>query len=160
MTEFMNCYAEMGMKHYVGYREFYHKYEFPQSVTLAIVIGYQGGTTRGRFGKTTESFRRGEFIFKKLEEAEDRAEKIMMLKNIYYGYKKGLFVSAMLRLFRFEDYNHSEFISKLKQQLNRLTDIEPSTVNGFLRIFEDIYNFRRQGKKVSFYQDLKRANGK
>lgn len=160
MTEFMNCYADLGKKHYIKYKEFYLKYEFAQTMTLAIIEGVTGGGgSASKQSGGTESFKRGEFIFKNPEAAEDRAEKIIMLKDIYYGYKKSLFVQAMLRLFRFKDYNHSEFVSKLKYQLDKLL-IEPSTVNGYLRIFEDIYNYRRQGKKVSFYQDLKRANGK
>lgn len=160
MTEFMNCYADLGKKYYIRYKEFYLKYGFPQSITFSIIIGYAvGAAPHIRSGISLDSFKRGEFIFKNPEEAEDRAEKIIMLKDIYYGYKKSFFVHAMLRLFRFEDYNHSEFVSKLKYQLDKLL-IEPNSVNGYLRIFEDVYNYKRQGKKVSFYQDLKRPNGR
>ena len=157
MTEYMNCYAELGMVHYVRYKEFYMKYHFPQSITLAIVQGvYRGGQpVRGTVG--TGPFKSGSFVFKDPEEAEDRAEKIIMLKDIYYGYKKSLFVMAMLRLFKLKDYNHTEFALKLKQQIIKLS-IEPNNVNGYLRIFEDIYNYRRSGKKVSFFQELKIRN--
>jgi len=163
MTEFMNCYADLEMKHYVKFKCFHKKYDFPISTSLTIVIGYQplGSEATGarRSGVSMDSFKRGELIFKNPEEAEDRAEKIIMLKDIYYGYKKSFFVQAMLRMFRFEEYNHSEFMSKLKQNVDKLF-IEPNNVNGFLRIFEDIYNYRRQGKKVSFFQELKVRNGK
>lgn len=159
MSEFMNCYADLGMKDYIRYRDFYHKFGFPQSTTLTIVQGYLAGGGDKYRTMGTEAFRKGLFIFKNPEEAEDRAEKILMLKDIYYGYKKGLFVQAMIRLFRFEDYNHAEFVSKLRQNMDKLL-IEPNTVNGYLRIFEDIYNYRRQGKKISFFQDLKIRNAK
>lgn len=162
MTEFMNCYADLEMKHYVKFKEFNKKYEFPISTSLTIVLGWlPSGESKviSRTGSSVNSFRRGEFIFKNQEQAEDRAENIMMLKDIYYGYKKSLFVRAMVRMFNFKDYNHSEFVLKLKQNVDKLF-IEPSTVNGFLRIFEDIYNYRRQGKKVSFFQDLKIRTGK
>lgn len=163
--EFMNCYADLKMKHYVRFKEFYKKYKFPMTTTLIIILGYTPGSEKNtivigsRSGDTQQSFRRGEFIFKNPEEAEDRAEKIIMLKDIYYGYKKRFFVLAMIRMFRLKDYNQSEFVSKLKQNVDKLL-IEPGNVNGFLRIFEDIYNYRRQGKKVSFFQDLKIRNGK
>lgn len=163
ITEFMNCYADLGMKHYIRYKEFYLKYGFAQSTTLIIIQGYQSGGVGKKYsaGTTmgTEAFRRGNFIFKNPEEAEDRAEKIIMLKDIYYGYKKSFFVQAIVRLFKFKEYNHAEFVSKLKYQLDKLL-IEPNSVNGYLRIFEDIYNYRRQGKKVGFFQELKIRNGK
>jgi len=165
LTEFMNCYADLDMKHYVKFKEFHSKYGFPLTTSLVLVWGWLPGTdaakskTTRRSGLTQDSFKRGEFIFKNPEKAEDRAEKILMLKDIYYGYKKRLFVLAMVRMFRLKDYNHSEFMSKLKQNVDKLF-IEPGTTNGFLRIFEDIYNYRRQGKKVSFFQDLKIRNGK
>jgi len=162
MTEFMNGYADLKMKHYVRFKEFHKKYEFPLLTSLVIVWGWYPGSEKSgtsRIGSTQESFKRGEFIFRNPEAAEDRAEKIMMLKDIYYGYKMRFFVLAMLRMFRFKDYNHSEFVSKLKQNVDKLF-IEPGNVNGFLRIFEDIYNYRRQGKKVGFFQDLKVRNGK
>jgi len=159
MTEFMNCYADLGKKHYVMYKEFFKKYGFPQSITLAIIQGHLGGGANRKQITGTEAFKRGEFIFKNPEKAEDRAEKIIMLKDIYFGYKKNFFVQAMLRMFKFKEYNHSEFVLKLKQNIDKLF-IEPGTVNGFLRIFEDIYNYRRQGKKISFFQELKVRNGK
>ena len=149
LTNFMHCYADLGMEHYVKYRTFYNKYKFAQTTTLMII---QGATIQHAYG--TEPFRHGEFVFGNIQAAENRAEKILMAKNIYYGYKKRYFVNAMIRLFNFEEYNHSEFLSKLKQNAEKLL-IEPNSVNGYLRIFEDIYNFNRRGKKVSFYQDLR-----
>lgn len=163
MIEFMHCYADLEMKHYVRFKEFHKKYEFPLTTSLVIVWGCSpsGSEKHGgsRIGGSVDSFKRGEFIFKNPEEAEDRAERIMMLKDIYYGYKKQYFVLAMLRMFRFKDYNHSEFVLKLKQNVDKLF-IEPGNVNGFLRIFEDIYNYRRHGKKIGFFQELKIRNGK
>jgi len=163
LTEFMNCYDDLGMEHYVRFKKFYKKYDFPLTTTLIIVIGYiplgSEATGARRSGVSIDSFRRGEFIFRDPEEAEDKAEKIIMFKDIYYGYKKRFFVLSMLRMFKFKEYNHSEFVSKLKQNVDKLL-IEPNNVNGFLRIFEDIYNYRRQGKKISFFQDLKIRNGK
>ena len=99
-----------------------------------------------RIFKLKDNLESNLLIIKNTEQAEDRAEKILMLKEIYYGYKKQRFVLAMLRMFKLEEYNHSEFVSKLRQNVDKLL-IEPNTTNGFLRIFEDIYNYRRQGKR-------------
>jgi len=161
LTEFMNCYADLKMKHYARFKEFNEKYGFPITTSLILVLGYSLGGEKGpsRTGGSQDSFRRGEFIFKNPEEAEDRAERILMLKDIYWGYKSKYFVLAMLKMFRLKEYNHSEFMSKLRQNMDKLI-VTPGTINGFLRIFEDIYNYRRQGKKISFFQELKVRNGK
>lgn len=165
MIEFMNCYADLGMKPYVRIKEFHRKYGFHITGSLTLALGYAIGGSGiaekgGSSGGSIESFKRGEFIFKDIALAEDRAEKILMFKDIFYGYRKKFFLLAMMRLFKFEEYNHAEFLSKLKQQIDRLIMNEPATVNGYLRIFEDIYNYRRQGKKVGFFQDLKIRNHK
>lgn len=150
MTEFMNCYVEIGKKEYIAYKEFYEKHGFPQSTTLLII------RAGGHGGYQQESFKRGEFMFKNPEEAEDRAEKILMFKDLYVGYKRQLFVAAMMRLFKHKEYQHADFISKLKYQREKLFDA--SSVNSYLRLIEEIYNYRRQ-KKANFYWDL-RVNGK
>lgn len=150
MTEFMNCYVEIGKKEYIKYKEFYGRHGFPQSTTLIVVLGASAG------GQQMEEFKRGNFIFKSPAEAEDRAEKILMFKDLYAGYKRQLFVATMIRLFRHEEYQHAEFISKLKYQREKLFDA--NSVNSYLRLIEEIYNYRRQ-KKANFYWDL-RINGK
>ena len=105
--EFMNCYAGVGIKSYIAFKEFYLKFEFAPSIALAIAINKSIGGSLARGGNTPTSFNRGEFVFKDVLGAEDRAAKLMMLKEFYYGYKNKLFVYAMIRLFKFKDYNHS-----------------------------------------------------
>lgn len=150
MTEFMNCYVEIGEKEYIKYKEFYEKHGFPQSTTLLIIQGKRIG------GVNVEQFKRGEFVFKETEQAEDRAEKILMFKDLYVGYKRQLFVAAIIRLFDHEQYQHADFISKLKYQREKMFDA--NSVNSYLRLIEEIYNYRRH-KKANFYWDL-RVNGK
>lgn len=88
MTEFMNCYVDLGNEEYIKYKEFYEKYGFPQTTTLLLVIGHYGG-------RQQDEFKRGEFVFKKLEEAADRAEKVLMIKDLYPGYGRMFFVNAI-----------------------------------------------------------------
>lgn len=149
MTNFMNCYVDLNEPEYIKYKEFYEKYGFPQTTTLLLVQGYLGG-------RDQDEFKRGEFVFKKPEQATDRAEKILMIKDLYPGYGRAYFVSAMIRLFGHKDYSHVDFISKLRYQREKLFDA--TSVNSYLRIVEEIYNYRRQ-EKANFYWDL-RTNGK
>ena len=145
LTEFMNCYVEIGEREYIKYKEFYEKHGFPQTTTLLIIRGSSGG-------KQLDEFKRGDFVFKKPEQAADRAEKILMLKDLYAGYKRQFFATAMIRLFDHEEYQHAEFISKLRYQREKLWDA--NSVNSYLRLIEEIYNYKRQ-KKANFYWDLK-----
>jgi len=153
LTEFMNCYADLGKKHYVKFKEFHRKYEFGISISLAIVQGYLG--TKGG----AEPFKKGEFVFKHFEEANERAEKITMLKEMYPRYKNNLFVLAMIRMFKVKGYNHMEFMSKVAKNTSRLLFFSSNDVNGWLRLFEDIYNSGRHNR-VSFYQEVKIRTGK
>lgn len=149
MTNFMNCYVELDYPDYIKYKEFYEKYGFPQTTTLLIILGSEGGTSQ-------DVFKRGEFAFKNPLRAEDRAEKVLMIKDLYPGYGRKHFVAAMIRLFDHKDYSHADFISKLRYQRDKLFDA--ISVNSYLRLIEGIYNYRRQ-EKANFYWDL-RTNGK
>lgn len=150
IKEFMNSYADLGMEEYVRYREFWKKYKFGHKETLQMLLGlfYTPGSN------WVEPFMDGKFKIKNLEKAEESAEKILMVKEFYpFGYRRRMFVLTMLRLFSCPEYNHTEFLSKLRYQRTRLED--EKSVNEFLKSIDEIYNYRRQGKKISFYWELR-----
>lgn len=150
IKDFMNSYADLGMEEYVEYREFWKKYKFGHKETLQMLLGltYTPGPN------WIEPFYDGRFKIKDLEKAEENAEKILMVRDFYpYGYRRRMFVLAMLRLFLHPEYDHVEFLLKLKYQREKL--YEANTVDGYLELIENIYNYKRQGKKVSFKWELK-----
>lgn len=149
MKDFMDSYADLGMKEYVKYREFWKKYRFGHKETLQMLLGYNGQPGDG----AVATFRDGEFKVNNLEKAEENAEKIVMVKEFYFGYKRRFFVNAMLRLFGHSDYDHVEFLLKLRYLRDRLYDA--TSTNRYLRLIEEIYNYRRQGKKIPLYLDLR-----
>lgn len=147
-TEFMHSYADLGFEEYIRYREFYKKYKFGHHESMAMLSkGSLGGIVQ-----FVERFKEGEFVVKDYDKGIEWAEMITMVKDFYLGYKRRYFVLTMIRLFNHKDYVHAEFLSRLRYQRDRLYDM--TSVNSYLRIIEDIYNYRRS-EKVSFYQNLK-----
>ena len=147
--EFMNSYADLGMEQYIKFREFMKKYRIGFRESLAMLLGL---IQTGNFYMT--GFADGEFKIKNLEKAEENAEKILMLKDLYLGWKRRNFVVAMLRLFQCPKYNHIEFLSKLKRQREKLFDV--GSVDAYLKLIDEIYNHGRRGTNVSFYWELKK----
>lgn len=73
-----------------------------------------------------------------------------MVSKYYDGFKRRAFVYCMLDLFENPDYNHAEFLNKLSFQSVKLQDC--TTVEQYLCLIEDIYNFKRNKQsKVRFY---------
>lgn len=151
--DFMNDYCENGNPNYVIYKEFLDKYGFDHNVTNAML----SGKNRMSGGSDCEAFRQGKFVVKDLERAIRNAERLTEIGKYYpcrsakeRGYKRRYFIYAMLDVFDHPRYNHGEFIKKLRRQSSRLDGI--STIEGYLRAIEKIYNNNRPtSEKLRFY---------
>jgi len=91
-----------------------------------------------------EVFEEGTWKGKDFELAQQNADKLMMIKPYYDGYKRSTFVSTMLGLFRNEDFDFIEFLNKLKLQTKKLDNC--TSVPQYKLLIEDIYNYRRREK--------------
>lgn len=149
MNNFMNSYADLGKKHYVTYREFHDKYKFGHYESIIML---SGGISNAVNGSVLVPFKEGEFEVIDYDKGVDWADRLTMVGEFYQGFKMRPFVIAMMRLFNYPGYNHTEFLSKLRAQRDMLYDVR--NVNSYLRLIEDIYNYRRSAK-TAFYQDLK-----
>ena len=138
-TEYMNGYAKMGYPDYIQYREFKRLYNYGHNETMALLENVQ---STGK--KAFKNFRNGLFVINSYNDAVRNAEKILIVKQYYDGYKRRSFVFAMLNLFDNEDYNHAEFLHKLSFQSVRLVDC--TTVKQCISLIEDIYNYHRKDK--------------
>ncbi len=72
--DFINCYVQLGNKHYLQLQEFIDTYGFPISVSLTMLsrgymVGEGGGTRNSR-----HRFRSGAFEVQELQKATDLAE--------------------------------------------------------------------------------------
>jgi len=137
--DYMEGYAKLGNPHYIKYKEFKNKYGFGHNECLPML----SDTTRGN-GKLQQLFKRGEFRIVDLMRAEKNAKKILQIKNLYSGYNRRSFVAAMLFLFKKPEFNHVEFVNKLKLQPSALTDC--SNTEQYLLLIEKIYNYHRKDK--------------
>lgn len=143
--DYLDGYANLGYEDYIKARKFKRKYGFGHSETMALLQGYNclaGGDDRKRFFN-------GNFKIKSLPDAERKAEQIRMLKPFYNGYLRRTFIGAMLKLFSIEEFEFNVLLQKLKYQSTKLVDC--TTVNQYLLVMEDIYNYKtRNGQKVRF----------
>lgn len=134
MDDYMNSYCQSGNEHYIQYKKFKDKYGFGHLECRALLGG--GG------GQESQQFKNEQFKIYNYQEAVNNAEKIHMIKPYYDGYMRRSFVLAMLRVFKQENYNHTEFINKLKYQSLKLVDA--SSYRQYLSLINDIYNYRRR----------------
>ena len=144
ITDFMNCYAEEGRNDYILYKQFYTKWKFNHQESMNFLIGKINDR------RVYHRFRSGSFKVVSYQEAERKAQKIMLTAEYYAGYKRRSFVQALLHCFNNDDYNHAQLIQKLKYQSTKMVDCTTSTA--YLSLIEDIYNFKsRVSERIRLY---------
>lgn len=135
--DYMNGYAELGLKDYMLYREFKNKYKLGHAETRGLLAGYENGDA-------FNAFKNGTFKIKDYNSACIKAEKIQMIKNYYDGYNRRAFVFAMNALFKNKNFEFTEFLRKLKMQPSALVDCTSSSQ--YILLIEEIYNYKRRDK--------------
>lgn len=151
--DYLHDYCEMGMKDYIIYRDFLDKYGFDWNVTNAML----SDKNRMSGSKDNVAFIDGLFKVKNLKKAVDRAKKLLDIGQYYKcvsakerGFRRRNFIYAMLDIFDNPNYNHKQFLKKLKYQSSKLDGC--STIEEYLRAVEKIYNNNRpSNSKVRLY---------
>jgi hypothetical protein len=137
--DYLTGYCNLDNKNYLQYKKFKDKYKFGHNECMAMLTGnIKGG------GSLFVDFKNGLFKVTTLEEAEHRAAKIWMFKDIYEGFNRRAFVYAMLYLFNKPQFEFTEFLQKIKNQPSALTDCNDS--KQYVSLIEEIYNYRRRDK--------------
>lgn len=140
-SDYVNGYCDLGYKDYIIYRDFVNDYGFQSQVSILLLSGEQlGGNTKNALTK----FKEGLFKVKDLKNARRMAEKIMMIEPYYKGYARRSFVLALYSMFNNENFEFTEFLSKLKQQPTTLQDC--TNITQYKVLIEEIYNYRRREK--------------
>lgn len=152
--DFMEGYADMGIESYVKLKNFTIKNKvFNITDCIAFCSNTSGGTGYGASQKhrkdgkeynMKEIFEEGTWNGKDFKLAQENADKIMMIKPYYDGYRRSTFVGTMLTLFKNDNFHFIEFLSKLKTQSQKMQDC--SNVSQYKLLIEDIYNHRRRNK--------------
>lgn len=137
--DYLTGYCNLGYEDYLKYKKFKDKYQFGHNECMAMLTNqFAGG------GSLFLKFKDGDFKITHLKQAEHKAEKIWMLKNLYEGFKRRSFVYALIYLFDKPQFEFTEFLQKIKNQPTAL--INCNDTKQYISLIEEIYNYRRKDK--------------
>ena len=138
--DYLEAYCNLSYPHYVNYNIFKTRYQMGHKLCMAIL----GGTSFSPGANQIKEFHKGQFILKDFKKACGLAEKIEIIGRYYDGNKRAGFVFAMLKLFKNDNFEFTEFLQKLKNQPTSLVDC--ANTQQYLSLIEEIYNYRRKLK--------------
>jgi len=140
--DYVESFAELGMHEYVLFKQFFNKYKFSASITLAILSNkhYTGG-----LGETAgNSLKNGTFKVKNYELSCLKAQQIIKVGKFYDGFKRKSFVIALLELLDNPTFDYSVFIQKLALQQTKM--VSCTNKEQYIRLIEEIYNYHSRNK--------------
>lgn len=132
----------MGNKDYLTYRDFVQYYGFQNQIAM-LLLGDEYLRGNGTMSPSAK-FKDGLFKVKSLREANEIAEKILILKPLYKGYHRRSSIIAFYGILKKEEFDFKEFVLKLKKQPSKLKDC--INVSQYKELIEEIYNYRRSVK--------------
>jgi len=154
--DYLNAYCDLGHPEYLRFREFMNQFPDFGIVNCEALLRDSINVKKSLrstelISKTNKSgtyalndFQEGNLEIKDYDSAVENAEKIMMVKPYYDGYNRRTFVSAMIMVFKNENYNHAQFLSKLSYQPNAIQHCV--NVTQYKLIIEEIFNYRSREK--------------
>ena len=141
-ADYVNGYCDLGYIDYIIYRDFVAEYGFSNQVAILLLSGEHYSDSNKI--SPSSKFKDGLFKVKDLNNAKRMADKIMMIEPYYKGYLRRSFIIAMFGMFNNDNFEFTEFLTKLKQQPTTLQDCTNATQ--YKSLIEEIYNYRRREK--------------
>jgi len=139
--DYLHSYIEQGNDHYLQYQRFMEEYSLRHSIALAL-------TTLGRGdGRPHTLFKQGGFTCNDWGVPRDRAEKLDEIQKYFKKAKQAKFARAIVKFWRHPDFDHKQFIKKLRLDREMLYPV--GTTDQYVRLIEDVYNFHSR-EKVRF----------
>lgn len=138
--DYLEGYCKLEYPEYLKYAEFKEKYQFGHSECIALLKGVNHHSSASYYF----DFYNGTLKIKDYNKACEIADKIQIIGTYYDGYKRRLFILAMLKLFNNKNFEFIDFIQKLKSQPSAL--MHCSNVEQYIMLIEEIYNYRRRDK--------------
>jgi hypothetical protein len=132
--DYIDGYCDMGFQNYILFREYKNKYQFGYNECMVLLTGQ----------KDTKSFYEGKLKINYLQEAERRGDLILNIEPFYKGFRRRAFVLCINTLLNNDNFSFTEFIAKLRLQPTSLIDCP--TVNQYMSLIEEIYNYKRRDK--------------
>lgn len=143
--DYLHYWIDQGAEEYIYFKKFMEKYGFGYAVSLAL-LGL-GQADKGQ--KLTDFFNSGRFKPKYREYAEAIGNKVLKLKQYGNFVTTRSFMLAFDKVMNMDGFNYEEFLGKVKQTPGRFE--RRADVDRYLRMLEDIYNYRRHGDNIRFY---------
>ena len=133
-------WVKNGNKHYINLAEFIN--EFPQFK----ITECTNFCTNGVSSVNREQFEGGRWVTKDMKKAREYATNVLRLQPYFDKYyTKAIFVRAMMKVMSSKkDFNFDEFLHKVKLRPNML--VPCGTVEQYVEMIEDIYNYKRKNK--------------
>ena len=135
--DYLSGYCQLGKSAYLTYQKFKEQYGFAHDSCMIILAG-------DCTGDTVKSFYSGTFKIGNYKNAVECAERIQLVGQYYAGFKRRVFINAILQLFKKPQFEFMEFLNKLRLNPSALTDC--ATVSQYITLIEEIYNYRRRDK--------------
>lgn len=139
----LHFYCEMGLPDYLVVKEFREKHPWIPT-TFSISVCSSNGYTPRTFNNGHYKADRKEFAEKVASIAEDFSE-------YFTGYKTWHFLNALMNLASNPNYNHKRMMQKMLTQRSRL--VRCATVEKYLEVMAEIYNFRVSPENRIFFVD-------
>lgn len=141
-------YCDLGNTHYIALRDFMAQFpEFGVGAVIQLLTARADGDTLGLIDEDghKRNFKEGGFLVRNdIRKAILWATQLRDIGQYYKGYTRRAFISAMMSIFDNPQYDHQEFIRKLKAQPLMLSDV--TTATQYRLMVEDLYNFKRRDK--------------
>lgn len=148
-NEFLQSYCEEGLAPYLEVKRFKDKYPLFAMGSALTILTNSTAAMKGRTVNVnkkriqTKDFEEGKLVIPNVKKAYENAEAIMQIKPYFSKIADNNFVTCMLHMLEHENYEHKEFLKKLKQYP---TDMLPCrTIEQYKLLVEEIYN---RGRKV------------
>lgn len=147
--DFIKSFADEGNEEYIRIMEFMKQYPDFSAHIVEYILRLSATTdSLDKNVKNPNSFhamRRGRFVVRDWNKSKEIADMLMMYKQFHSNiYKRSTFVVAIIRLSRDPQFNNEEVVRKI--QMNPRAFVPCVNSDEFIRMIEDIVNFRSRNK--------------
>ena len=134
-SEFVSSFSATGNKDYEVYEKFEEKYKLGHAINIMLLSG-----TDTFYNKMLNDFKIGDFKVADAKKAEEVADMLVSLKDLYAGYKKRSFAVAFVKVASLPNFNFNTFKEKLRYQQKKMVDCTNTT--HYVELLGEIYNYK------------------